>query len=292
MGDAPEQEGTEGDMDHGLGDIDAGFVVAHEAAPSGHPAEGALDHPTPWQDFEACLFIGAPDDFDDEVEEGGLVHELAPVIGAVGEKMLQPRPAFADRIEDHLGACGIGDIGGGQVDHQEPPIGVDGDMAFAAHDLLPGVVASLFGARRLDRLAVDDARRGACFATETLAIRHQGNIMDGAEQELPQEAAEPPIHRLPGRKVAGQHLPAAAGANQIADRVHHLAQIGLARPAAFARRRKQRRYHRPFLVGHVRRVAFELLSDLGQAATRLFVPHEQRESRHPLNRKVIFQKVS
>lgn len=30
----------------------------------------------PLQDFEARLFIGAPDDFDDEVEEGGLVHEF------------------------------------------------------------------------------------------------------------------------------------------------------------------------------------------------------------------------
>lgn len=46
MGDAPEQQGTDGDLDHGLGDIDAGFVVAHKAAPSRHPAEVALYHPT------------------------------------------------------------------------------------------------------------------------------------------------------------------------------------------------------------------------------------------------------
>ena len=89
-----------GDEDHGLRDVDALFVVAHEAPPSGHPAEGALDDPAAWQDLESLLAVGSTNDLDGEVKVGGLVHELQPVIGAVREQVFDPRPALANAVQD------------------------------------------------------------------------------------------------------------------------------------------------------------------------------------------------
>jgi hypothetical protein len=65
------------------------LVVPHEPTPPGHPSEGALDDPAAWKDFEALRGIGPSDDFDGEVEERGLVHELGAVVGAIGESQGQ-----------------------------------------------------------------------------------------------------------------------------------------------------------------------------------------------------------
>ena len=154
---SPEQDASEGDVDHGLGAIDTLFVVAHEAAPAGHPSERSLDDPATWEDFEAHGGVGSLDDLNGEIPEGGFVHELGAIIGSIGEQMLQPRPALAHTIQDHLGPCAVGDVGGGQIDHQKTAVGVDRDVTLAAHDLLARVVSSCFRFWSLDRLAVEDA---------------------------------------------------------------------------------------------------------------------------------------
>ncbi len=105
MGISSDEISTHGDENHGVRDIDALFVVTHEAPPSCHPSEGSLDHPASGQDLEALLVVGSPYDLNDEIEVGSLVHQLQPIIGAIGEQVLYPGPAFADAIEDGLGAA-------------------------------------------------------------------------------------------------------------------------------------------------------------------------------------------
>jgi hypothetical protein len=81
-------------------------------------------------------------DFQNELQVGGLVLELQPVVGSIGEQMLYPRPAFTDCIVDRLGSSAVGDVGGRQIDHEQSTVRVDGDMAFPADDLLAGIVAA------------------------------------------------------------------------------------------------------------------------------------------------------
>lgn len=132
-----DNEAPHGGVDHGFRDIETALVVSDEAAISGEPAKCALDDPSSRQDVEAR--IGAADDFHDEIEEGGLVQELTSIIGAVGEQTLDPGPALADGVEDGLCSGAVGDIGGGEVDHQQTPIRIHGDVPFAADDLLAAI---------------------------------------------------------------------------------------------------------------------------------------------------------
>ena len=100
MGVSSDEISAHGDQDHGVRDVDAFLVITHEASPSCHPSEGALDDPAARQNLETLLIIRPADDLDDEVEIGGFVHEFEPVICAVSEQMLDPRPTLAHTIQN------------------------------------------------------------------------------------------------------------------------------------------------------------------------------------------------
>src|ERR1700757_3666383 len=110
MNNSPPQESSEGDVDHGLGDIDTFLIIADEASPARHPTESALDHPAAWQHSEARLGVQAAHDLDDEILKSRLFHQGFAVVGAVSEQMLDPGPALADRVQDRLCTSTIGNI--------------------------------------------------------------------------------------------------------------------------------------------------------------------------------------
>ena len=80
-------------------DVEALFVISHEASPAHHPAEGSLYDPSTGQDVEAWGTFDPADHLDDEVEEGGLVYQRPATIGAVGKEMFDPGPALTNGVE-------------------------------------------------------------------------------------------------------------------------------------------------------------------------------------------------
>ncbi len=90
-------------------------------------------HPAARQDVKA-LWVGASDNLDDEVKEGGLVHQRRAVVARVGGEMFQPGPALPDGGEDRLGAHAVRDVGRAEVYHQQLSVGVHRDMALAPDD--------------------------------------------------------------------------------------------------------------------------------------------------------------
>ena len=150
MGDAAQKETSHGNMDHRLGDIETPLEITDEATPADQPTECALNHPPARKHFEAGLAVDATHDLDDEVEERRLVEQLRPVVGAIGEQMLDPRPTFADRVQYRLRAGAVSNIGRRQVHHQKAAIGIDCDVALATDDLLVGIVAASGCSRRLE----------------------------------------------------------------------------------------------------------------------------------------------
>lgn len=67
MADPFQQQACRGDGDHGLGEIEALLIIAHQAAPTSEPADGPLDHPAPGQHLEAKRAVDAADDLSDTI---------------------------------------------------------------------------------------------------------------------------------------------------------------------------------------------------------------------------------
>jgi hypothetical protein len=65
MSGASEEQASQGDVHYGLGAVCELLVVAHEAAPAGHPRERGFNNPAAGKDFEAPGCVRPVDDFDD-----------------------------------------------------------------------------------------------------------------------------------------------------------------------------------------------------------------------------------
>ena len=130
--------------------------------------------------------------------------------GGVHKEMPDPGPAFANGVENALRARRIRDVGRCQIEHQQPAVGIHGNMAFASRDLLAGVVAPCLGRRRLYRLAVDHRRRRTGLAPRAITIEHQLDVVDCLEKKPSRQFAEPRVDRLPRAEMHRQHAPAAA----------------------------------------------------------------------------------
>ena len=140
-------ESAQHDLDHGEadeGDGDSGVTleVAREPAVAADPGEAALDDPALGQGLEA-RDVGPPDDLDPpRADAGEAPREAGPAIAAIGEDALdEGEEASGAPVEHARRTVAIMDVGGVDDDVQQQAERVDEDVALAARDLLPRIVA-------------------------------------------------------------------------------------------------------------------------------------------------------
>src|SRR5450830_1385351 len=102
-------------------------------------------------------------------------------------------------------------------------------MALAPIHVLARIIATrstLF--RRLDRLAVDDARRGFRVSALPNPLLPAQFLAYPLPRAAVPPVAEVVLNRRPGRQIMGQQPPRATRAQQVQDGIHNLPQIMLA----------------------------------------------------------------
>ena len=222
--------------------------------------------------------VGASDNLDDEVEIGGFVHQLEPVIGSVGEQVLHQgeRLRMAARIAGapalSLMSAEVRWTSNRHARRCQPRCGVCAPRLSCRRRNLSSFHAAS------SRLTVEHRRRRARFTSRPLAVNHERHVMDGLEQEPPRQLAEPAVDRTPRREVGRQNAPAAARTDKITHRVNHLAELDLPWPASASGLGHQGLDRLPFRVGQVGRIALRLLGDLGHPAAALLGPHPELKS--------------
>ena len=176
----------------------------------------------------------------------------------------QPSPSVA-----------ILDIGRGDDGVQRQPLCIDQDMPLLAFDLLARVIsvwvdmsAALF--RTLDALSVDDCSGRTGLPWGLLSAFDVERVMNSLQRAIPTPAVEVVIHRAACRQILKDRTPLTAGAEDVHQPVHHLAEVDRALGSARLGRRDERRDLRPLITGQV---AFISQPTTVVAATVLLGPH-------------------
>ena len=118
------------------------FPVLGEPSAASEPCEGAFDHPSSRENFEAFRPIGALDDFGCQMRQGLSLAgaELLSPITCIGEKYLQKWIQAEQRREHENAAVTILDAGLMHDGVHQQALRIDENVPLLALDLLAGIV--------------------------------------------------------------------------------------------------------------------------------------------------------
>src|SRR5918997_2222582 len=173
-----------GDEDPGHRAFNGGFEVLRQAAAASKPTEGSLHDPAALEDRKAFDRVGALDDLNGPVPESGDgVAQFVSRIAAIGKDMAQPGIQRPDGGEHLHRTVAVLDVRGMNAQPDQMALRVSDDVALAPLDLFAGIKAArASGFRGLDRLAVNDAGRGARLTAGLLARGGHKGMVDPLER--------------------------------------------------------------------------------------------------------------
>ena len=171
------------DVYHRFGDVETLLIIANEAPPPGHPAEGGFDDPASGQHVEAGFRIGPAHDLEHEILLGCGIHQARSIIGAVSEECLSQgqRLRMLDMI---FWAPALSEMSGAVRFTIGSRLSVSTAMWRWRPTIFLAAPNPRFSASGcLHRLAVHDRRRAALLPRLMLTVEHQRHVMDGLEQQ-------------------------------------------------------------------------------------------------------------
>lgn len=106
-------------MDHGLGHIDALFIISHQTTPAGHPGEGAFAPQRRGSTLKLGSLSMRRTTSMTEPSNTALSVSLRKRYRRTGADL---RPALADRVQDDLRTSAVGNIRRRQIDCEKPAV--------------------------------------------------------------------------------------------------------------------------------------------------------------------------
>jgi len=128
-------------LDHGLAVFHTGFIVLAQSPISAKPCKRSLDDPSLGQHLKALDVIVSLDDRQQPLAQVPGPCDQLPGIAAISPDQRQSLKSPDPLRQDQPGTISILHIGSMNHHRQNQTQRIDDDMAFAAQDLLAGVVA-------------------------------------------------------------------------------------------------------------------------------------------------------
>jgi hypothetical protein len=142
------------------------------------------------------------------------VGQLLATVGGVSPDLLEPRHTEREARYKFARTGGVREVGGGDVDGNRQPEGIDEQMAFAPFNLCAAVVAADAGGvfDRLHALRIHDRGARVRLPAHTFPLGRMQGTVEAEPEALDVPAPKMVEDRLPGGEVGGQIAPGAAGA--------------------------------------------------------------------------------
>lgn len=252
-------------LDHRGGGFRLAFIVFAVPSRPPIPRIRALHHPAfahgrePFASFWPGFHFHAP---ARTILCQPLLERMIVILGIAKDRLQTGTILLTDLRQQLDGGYAIINLRARNHHGEQQPQRIDEQMTLASLDFLATVVPPCFSTDfgRLHRLTINargaGRRLSSRFPAHALPYRRQylgpGPVITPLRKIV--------IHTTLGEQVMGQHLPLAAAAVQIQERIEHLAHIEFPRTASpiIARSRNQGREDRPLRIREIRRIGLPL----------------------------------